>query len=205
MNWSVNKTIIALAALAAAVFVLFRMKKCCTEKQIKKGEAAMRELVKRYAAASKAGKAFTGEQTIIRSAMKHPTLGDIDFRWGHFDDKTGGGSGTGKIINAMRLKREYYADTRFSPRQIYRVPGIIMHGKPSKQGNRVVLMECEKSECDIVVLETTTLDGKPTPHWVFNAFPQIEGKTKSTKDVLKELKKQKKGGPVAPGDSTAAG
>ena len=151
------------------------------ETQIRRGREALRALLNR---AAKSGGTLTGEDSIIRNAMFVPALGKIDFRWGRFDEETGKGMGISKIIGAQKLKREYYKDTAFNPRFILRIPDIIARGKAVPHGNTRLKITHENA---FVFLEKD-FHGQPVDKWVFNAFPNVPGKTMPTKKIAQLLK-----------------
>ena len=205
---SANKTLLAIAALLAAILgglLLFsrksRKKSAVTdenpaiESEIRKGKAAMRRLILRAVRTEREGGRTQGEDAIVRNAMQVPGIGPIDFVWGRFSRSRGTGNAAKKIIGAMKLKRDYHCDTRYTPRMIYQVPEILMRGKSyiGVCGRLVVETDCHK-----VILEKGSPSNQGS-QWVFNAYPELPipaGKAKRTRDVAQAMK-AKRNGPVS--------
>ena len=161
------------------------------ESEIRKGKAAMRELVKRAMKARKQNRNFEGEDAIIRNAMIVPNLGPVDFRWGRFKKGTGQGVGVSKVVGSMCLKLAYFGDPKFNPRLIYKVPQILARGKTRRVDGAHTRVE----HGEYIVILKNTHDGKPTTNWVFTAypwFPSESGKNLPSVQVARLLKSRKK-------------
>lgn len=96
----------------------------------------------------------------IPAAMRHPTLGLIDFRWGNAR------KGFCHIQQRAAARLAKFADGMTPERITYRIPEILLRGKIHNEGPRKVIFTHEGMRVTLA----KDYDGKPSAHWVLSAY-----------------------------------